>query len=50
MILLGFRKNVLGVEKVLMALFGLHFANNGLMDDEKSEATVLGRKPADFLR
>ena len=34
----------------LLALFGLHFANNGLMDDEKSEATVLGRKPADFLR
>ena len=33
-----------------MALFGLHFANNGLMGDEKSEATVLGRKPADFLR
>ena len=37
-------------QEPLVALFGLHFANNGLMDDEKSEATVLGRKPADFLR
>ena len=30
----------LNCTKFKMALFGLHFANNGLMDDEKSEATV----------